>query len=126
MNKLLVIILFFTSVCSYSQTNLTKDSFFPDKRPFPENYETIISESNWQPLGWYKSTLKKIRIPDSVFTIKIRLFDDGKTYRKIKGNKIVSNSDFATVKIAYVDSSTLIIENKEKDIVYRSLYVRKP
>ena len=126
MKKLLAIILFCVSVNFYSQTGITKDSFFPGKKSFPDNYKAIISESNWQPLGHYKSTLKKIHVIDSAYAIKIRLFDDGKIYRKIKGNKIVSNSDFATTTIAYIDSSTLILENKEKKIIYRSLYRRIP
>ena len=104
-------------------------------------------DTKWLYLGTWKSNMKKIYTPDTVKTIDLMLFDDKLVrqmkhfrkkvvytkdtadlyenvivYHKIKGNKIISNADFATQKISYVDDSTLILETKDDKITYRTLY----
>jgi hypothetical protein len=123
--SLLFFLFAFTVVRVPAQAILTKDSFFLRQKSLPDNYKSIITDSQWLYLGTYKSTTRKISVPDSVKVVDLRLFDNGRTYRKIRGKKIVSNSDFATQRIVYVDNSTLILESKDRKIVYRYLYRRR-
>jgi hypothetical protein len=125
LNRLLIFTILLTSFRLSCQTTLTKDSFFLTQKNFPKDYETIISSSKWKLLGTCDNKHKKILIPDSSNYENINLFDDGKYYRKIKGNKIVSNSDFGTIKIVYVDQHTLILEYRNKKKVTRQLFRRQ-
>ena len=125
MTRFLIIVFVWISLSLSSQVTLNKDSFFPMKKPFPENYKSLMADSDWQTLGYYKSNQKKIILPDTITVGRIELFEDGKSYRKIKGKKIISNLDISTVEIIYIDSTTLILENKYKKTVHRTLYRRK-
>lgn len=122
-NSILILFIGF-SINILSQTTLTKDSFFLKQKTFPENYVTLIADSEWRFIGVYTNIYKNIYAPDSIVITKIKLFDNGKEYRKIKGNKIITNSDFAIEKIIYIDNRTLILESKEKNIIRRVLYRR--
>jgi len=90
MTRFLIIVFVWISLSLSSQVILSKDSFFPMKKPFPENYKSLMADSDWQTLGYYKSNQKKIILPDTITVGRIELFEDGKSYRKIKGKKIIS------------------------------------
>lgn len=147
--KFLLTILLLTSLTILSgQIILTKDSFFLAQKSLPNNYKSVITNTKWLYLGTWQSNMKKIYTPDTIKPVDLMIFEDMlvrrhkhfrhkvvyvkdtselmetvTAYHKIKGNKIVSkNTDCGTQKIIYVDNSTLILESKDKKIIYRTLY----
>ena len=131
MTRILIVFFIFGTASLFSQNRLTEDSFYLEQKTLPDNYKSIITDTKWLYLGTWQSGRSKIITPDTIRTTDLMLFDnktaDGtRRYRKIKGKKIVSNTDFATERIVYVDGTTLILETKGKKTFYRKLYRRQP
>lgn len=149
MTKLLMFIFSLQANLLICQAILTKDSFFLARQSMPKNYQGLIRESQWLYLGTWHKKNNSIHAPATPEVADLMLFDRterrrrhprGKSttvrdtaalwetvrvYRKIKGRKIISNTDFATQKIVYADSSTLILETKGEKGINRSLYRRQ-
>lgn len=124
--RFLIFILLLTTFNLSSQSTLTKDSFFLSKKPFPKNYKSLIADNKWLYLGYYRSWNNRIYLADTIKLQRIVLFERDGSYRKIKGHKIITNSDLSTEKIIYIDDSTLILESAEKKGFNRRLFRRKP
>jgi hypothetical protein len=123
--------LIFFSIISFAGLNaqalISKESFFPPHHRLPKDYKAEISESKWEYLGTYRSDNGKTVLPDSPQPALI-VYENGQSYRRIKGKKIVSNAKPDNQKIIFLDDTRLILEAKDEKGRYRSLYqkVGKP
>ncbi|MCC6372773.1 MAG: hypothetical protein IT236_17345 [Bacteroidia bacterium] len=111
MTRQFLFIFVFLTTSLFGQKTLKIDSFFLNQKKLPDNYKSIISDNLWQLIGEYHGAIKT---PDTITIIKVNLFDNGKTYRKIIGNKIACNTDISTKTIIYVDTSTLILQFNDR------------
>jgi hypothetical protein len=150
MTRLLIFIFFLTSFRLTSQTTLTNDSFFLKQKSLPKEYKSIITDTRWLHIGLWQSNKNEIYTPDTIKTVHfVSLLDPMRSiqftphgeayilkdtlspfemniyYLEIKGRKIITGVDSSFQKIVYVDTSTLILESKNKKEIYRVLYRRR-
>ena len=119
MTRHLIILFLWTSINSFAQAKLTKDSFFVDNSKFPKDYKTIVGDpKGWRVLGRFNCHYDKLeKINYSWDTLyKYTPFRQGNMFSKIRGNKIIGKGDKrAVTKIIYVDNNTLIVEDKSTE-----------
>ena len=130
-----------------AQTILTKDS------SLPEEYVSLIRNSQWSQIGIWKSNKGEIFSPDTIKTVRfiplldpmrsIQYFHGGSYvlkdtlspfemniyYFEVKGRKLITGLENTSEKtfydkILYVDNSTLILETKSQKDICRMLYRR--
>lgn len=116
MIRQLLVILVFASTNLLSQTILTQEDFLKKSKTFPKNYKELVgAPKGWRILGRYDLHYSKIiRSSYKWDTLhKFTPFRDGKMFSKIRRNKIIGRGDIrGVVKIIYVSTDTLILENK--------------
>ena len=126
---------------------VTRESFFPLEKPFPENYVSIIKESGWAYKGSWSDDKKRLMLADTTapkisFGDRLvrrtrrtgkkiaysadtsSLYETVKVRYKVRGKKIVINTDIDPQRIIYIDSTTMVLQSLHKKSAVRRLYRR--